>query len=46
MNTSCFIYKTTTKRLSDIKNVYKYTSHYQTFFNKVSSLLSNTSYYI
>lgn len=45
MSTSCFIYEATTKKLSDFKNIYKYTSHYQAFFAKVSSLLTKTSAY-
>lgn len=46
MSTSHLIYKATTKKLSDIKNIQKYTSHYQTSFDKVSSLLIKTSSYM
>lgn len=39
MSTSRLIYEATTKKLSDFKNVHKYTSHDQASFDKVSSLL-------
>lgn len=46
INTSCFIYKVTTKKLLDFKDVHKYTSSYQVVFDKVISLLTKKSYYI
>lgn len=46
MSTSRNIYKATTKKLSDFKNVHEYTSHYQASFDKVSSLLIKTSSYM
>ena len=45
MSTSRIIYKVTIKKLSDFKNVHEYTSHYQAAFNKVVSLLTETSSY-
>ena len=46
MSTSRLIHDATTKKLSDFKNVHEYTSHYQASFDKVSSLLTETSAYI
>lgn len=46
ISTFCFICKATTKKLFDFKNVYEYTSHYQDFFDKVLSFLTNTLSYI
>lgn len=43
MSTSQIIYDATTKKLSDFKNVYEYTSHYQAFFDKLVNLLTETS---
>ncbi len=45
MSTSRTIYDVTTKKLSDFKNVYEYTSHYQASFDKVVNLLTGTSSY-
>lgn len=45
ISTSCFIYETITKNLSNFKNVHKYMSHYQVSFNKFLSLLIKTSSY-
>lgn len=45
MSTSRIIHDNTTKKLSDFKNVHKYTSHYQASFDKVISLLMETSSY-
>ena len=45
MSTSRIIYEATTKKLSDFKNVHEYTSHYQAAFDKVVSLLTETSSY-
>lgn len=45
MSIFCFIHETTTKKLFDFKNVYKYMSHYPTSFDKVSSLFIETSVY-
>ncbi len=45
MSTSRIIYDITTKKLSDFKNVHKYTSHYQASFDKVVNLLTETSFY-
>ena len=45
ISTSRIIYEATIKKLSDFKNVHKYTSHYQTAFDKVVSLLTETSSY-
>ncbi len=45
MSTSRIIYEATTKKLSDFKNVYEYTTHYQASFDKVVSLLADTSSY-
>ena len=45
MSTSRLIHEAITKKFSDFKNVHKYTSHYQAFFDKVSSLLTKTSSY-
>ena len=45
MSTSRIIYEATTKKLSDFKNVHEYTSHYQASFDKVVSLLTDTSSY-
>lgn len=42
---SRLIYKITTKKLANFKNVHEYTSSYQTAFDKVVSLLTNSSYY-
>lgn len=46
INTSQIIYEATIKKLSDFKNVHKYTSHYQAAFDKIVSLLTKTSSYI
>lgn len=45
MSTSRFIHEATTNKLSDFKNMHEYMSHYQASFNKVSSLLTETSAY-
>lgn len=45
ISTSRIIYEATTKKLSDFKNVHKYTSHYQAAFDKVVSFLIKTSSY-
>lgn len=45
MSISRIIYEATTKKLSDFKNVHKYTSHYQAAFDKVVGLLTDTSSY-
>lgn len=45
MITSHFIYETTIKELSDFENLYKYISHYQVSFDKIPSLLTETSSY-
>lgn len=46
MSTYCIIYKTKIKKLSNFKNLNKYTSHYQAAFNKVVGLLTEISSYI
>lgn len=46
MSTSQIIYKTTTKKFFDFKNIYKYTSYYQAFFDKISSFLIEISFYM
>lgn len=45
MSISQIIYKTTTKKLFDFKNVHKYLSHYQALFDKVTGSLTNKSSY-
>lgn len=45
MSTSCFIYGATTKKLSDFKDIHKYTSSYQAAFDKVVGLLTIKFYY-
>ena len=45
MSTSWIIYDTTTKKLSDFKNMQEYISYYQAFFDKVVNLLTKTSSY-
>lgn len=45
MSTSQIIYDATTKKLLDFKNMHKYTSHYQAFFDKVINLLIETFSY-
>ena len=45
MSTSRILYKATTKKLSDFKNVHEYTSRYQASFDKVVGLLTDTSPY-
>ncbi len=42
---SQIIYDTTTKKLSDFKNLHKYTSHYQASFDKVVNFFIRTSSY-
>ncbi len=44
-STSRIIYEATNKKLSNFKNVHKYTSHYQTAFDKVVGFLTDTSSY-
>lgn len=46
MNTSYNIYKVISKKFIEFKNVKKYTSSYQTAFNKVASLFVKISLYI
>lgn len=43
---SWIIYDATTKKLSDFKNMHKYTSHYQASFDKIVNFLIGTSSYI
>lgn len=45
MSISCFIYKATTKKPLDFKDVYKNSSSYQLAFNKAMGLLTKKSYY-
>lgn len=45
MSTFRLIYKAITKKLSDFKDVHKFTSSYQAAFDKVISLLTKTSLY-
>lgn len=45
MSISYLIYNATTKKLSDFKDVYEYTSSYKAAFNKVVGLLIDTSHY-
>lgn len=45
MSISHLIYDATTKKLSDFKSVFKYTSHYQATFDKVVGLLMDTYSY-
>lgn len=45
MSTSQIIHDTTIKKLSDFKNIHKYTSYYQASFNKVHSYLTEISSY-
>lgn len=39
------IHDTTTKKLTDFKDIQEYTSSYQVAFDKVVSLLTDTSHY-
>lgn len=41
INIFWIIYKATTKKLSDFKNIYKYISYYQAFFDKFFDKLLN-----
>lgn len=45
MNTFCIIYDATTKKLSDLRDIHKYTNSYQAAFDKVVGLLTETSHY-
>ena len=45
MSISRIIYKATSQKLSEFKNVTKYTSNYQAAFDKVGSLLADSSPY-
>lgn len=45
MSTSRIIYEATTCKLSDFKNVIDYTGSYQATFNKITSLLADSSPY-
>lgn len=41
-----FIYKATIKKLSNLKNIYNYTNHYQVAFGKIVNLITKTFFYI
>ena len=45
MSTSRLIHKATTKKLLDFKDIHKFTNSYQTAFDKVANLLTETTYY-
>lgn len=45
MSISCLIYKATTKKLLDFKDVHKYTNSYQGTFDKVVDLLTEKFHY-
>lgn len=46
MSISQIIYDITTKKFSNFKNVHKYISHYQVFFDKIISFFIKISFYI
>ncbi len=45
ISTSHLVHETTTKKLSDFKDVHDFTSSYQAAFDKVANLLTETLYY-